>query len=189
FKPGTSPKNLVYPGKEHTYDRLIEGAWVHVHQGIYYLYYSGDNCCGTAAHYAVMVARSNHATGPFKTLGEVSGTGNSVILHKYGKWLAPGHNSVFKDDSGNEYIAYHAIHRDQDKRNGRVFCISPLNFENGWPIVDTTDSQQITIVWKDTIIISHEPVDKNIEGNRGNYGSQYGRMIKLDNGKWLAAYT
>lgn len=189
FKPGSSPKNLVYPGKEHTYDRLIEGAWVHMHQGKYYLFYSGDNCCGAEAHYAVMVARSDHAMGPFKTLGEVSETGNSVILHKYGKWLAPGHNSVFKNKEGQTYMAYHAIYRDQDNRNGRVFCISPLYFENGWPKVDTGISRSVTIAWKDTIVISHEPMNKNIAGSRGNYGSQYGRMLKLDNGTWLAAYT
>jgi len=189
FKPGSSPKNLVYPRKEHTYDRLIEGAWVHVHKGKYYLFYSGDNCCGAEAHYAVMVARADHAMGPFKTLGEADGTGNSVILHKNKYWLAPGHNSIFKDDNGQTFMAYHAIHHDKDKRNGRVFCISQLHFKNGWPVVGTDSSDTIRIEWQDTITVSHEPVNKTIEGSRGNYGSQYGRMIKLDDGKWLAAYT
>lgn len=189
FKPGTSPKPLVYPGKENTYDRLIEGAWVNYHQGKYYLFYSGDNCCGAGAHYAVMVARADHATGPFETLGEASGSGNSVILQKNDQWLAPGHNSVFKDDNGQEYIAYHAIPNDPKKRNGRVFCISKMHYENGWPAVEAQNArQEAQIVWGDTVIISHEPVNKN-NGGRGNYGSQYGRMIKLDNGKWLAAYT
>lgn len=190
FKPGTSPKNLVYPGKEGTYDKLIEGGWVHIHHGKYYLFYSGDNCCGAEAHYAVMVARADHAMGPFTTLGEANGTGNSVILEKNEQWLAPGHNSVFKDENGQTYIAYHAIHNDPAKRNGRVFCISKLEFKNGWPVVKEADtSEHITIQWEDTVIVSHEPVNKAIKGSRGNYGSQYGRMIKLDNGKWLAAYT
>ncbi len=189
FKPGSSPKNLVYPGKEHTYDRLIEGAWVSVHQGKYYLFYSGDNCCGAQAHYAVMVARADHATGPFQTLGEAGGTGNSVILQKNKRWLAPGHNSVFKDRQGQTYIAYHAIHQDPDKRNGRVFCISPLAFKNGWPVVESDSGGAAMIVWNDTVVISHEPREEAITGSRGNYGSQYGRMIKLANGTWLAAYT
>src|SRR5699024_7366189 len=79
FKPGSSPKNLVYPGKEHTYDRLIEGAWVHVHKGQYYLFYSGDNCCGAEAHHAVMVARADQARGRARPLGEGDGAGNRVI--------------------------------------------------------------------------------------------------------------
>src|SRR5690606_8585959 len=93
FKPGTSPKPLVFPARENNYDRLIEGAWVDYHNGKYYLYYSGDNCCGAEAHYAVMVARADHAMGPFKSYGEINNTGNSVILERNNQWLAPGHNS------------------------------------------------------------------------------------------------
>ena len=40
------------------YQRLVEGAWVHRRDGWYYLFYSGDNCCGPNAHYATLVARS-----------------------------------------------------------------------------------------------------------------------------------
>lgn len=189
FKPGSAPKNLIYPGKEHTYDRLIEGAWVHIHKGKYYLFYSGDNCCGAQAHYAVMVARADHATGPFKTLGRANGTGNSVILHKNKHWLAPGHNSVFKDAEGRTYMAYHAIARNPDKHKGRLFCISPLHFKNDWPVLKKDSSYPLTIDWHDTITISNESINKDIEGSRANYGSQYGRMIRLNNNKWLSAYT
>jgi arabinan endo-1,5-alpha-L-arabinosidase len=38
------------------YESLIEGAWLTVHDGLFYLWYSGDACCGPEAHYAVMVA-------------------------------------------------------------------------------------------------------------------------------------
>lgn len=186
FKAGSSPKSLVYPGKENTYDRLIEGAWVDYNEGKYYLYYSGDNCCGKEAHYAVMVARSDHTTGPFTTLGEANGSGNSVILEQSEKWLAPGHNSIFKDDSGNRYIAYHAIDKNASLNKGRVFCIDPIRYENGWPVVI---NQRKEVVWGKKVIINNDPVKKQFPKNRGDYGSQYGRMIILNNGKWLAAYT
>ncbi len=40
------------------------GCWVLRRGGWYYLFFSGDNCCGPEAHYATMVARSRSATGP-----------------------------------------------------------------------------------------------------------------------------
>lgn len=189
FMPGARAEPLVYPGKEKTYDRLIEGAWVDYHQGWYYLYYSGDNCCGPGAHYAVMVARSRQATGPYVTLGEAGGTGNSVILEQNGQWLAPGHNSIFQDHEGNQYIAYHAIYKDPSKRNGRVFCISSLRYQQGWPVVDTVPGTEHRIIWGQTVIVNNDTGSQSVAGDRGKYGAQYGRLIRLTNGKWLAAYT
>jgi arabinan endo-1,5-alpha-L-arabinosidase len=125
FKPGSKPVPVVWPGKGKNYTRLIEGAWLDYHEGKYYLYYSGDNCCGKDANYAVLVSRADHAEGPFESHG--------VILEKDSVWLAPGHNSVFKDAQGNNHIAYHAIRRQ--KGGGRVFCISSLVYTNGWPVV------------------------------------------------------
>ncbi len=138
FVAGSESKAVVWPGKEKNYSILIEGSWIDHHNGFYYLYYSGDNCCGLEANYAVMVARSENLTGPYLTKAEVNGTGSSVILEKYGQWLAPGHNSVFKDVEGNSWIAYHAIKRSDlaSKPQQRVMCISPLIYENGWPKVE-----------------------------------------------------
>lgn len=135
FKAGSTAQPLVWPGKDKDYSRLIEGAWVDYEKGKYYLYYSGDNCCGASANYAVMVARSDHATGPFIRYSEANNKESSAILVKDSAWLAPGHNSVFKDDEGNKWIAYHAISRKDDSRNStkRVLCISPLHYKNGWP--------------------------------------------------------
>lgn len=134
FAPGSAAVPVVEPGKEAKYTRLIEGAWIDYRGGYYYLYYSGDNCCGEKASYAVLVARSKKATGPFRTMAEERGTPNSVILEMDSTWLAPGHNSVFSDAKGRQYIAYHAIQRG--KGGGRVFCIRPLRYVKGWPVVE-----------------------------------------------------
>ncbi|MGV8878974.1 MAG: glycoside hydrolase family 43 protein [Sphingobacteriaceae bacterium] len=135
FKSGSIAQPLVWPGKDQNYSRLIEGAWIDYDNGKYYLYYSGDNCCGIGANYAVMVARSDIATGPFERYSESNGTGSSTILVKDSLWLAPGHNSVFEDGRGHKWIAYHAISRKEDTKNftKRVLCISPLHYKNGWP--------------------------------------------------------
>jgi len=135
FRAGSSPVIVMPPGKEGNYTKLIEGAWVDVENGKYYLYYSGDNCCGAKANYAVMVARADHPLGPFKRMGEVTSNGKSVILEKNSQWYATGHNSIFKDENGDAWIAYHAISKDTSKGQKRVMCISRVKMKNGWPYV------------------------------------------------------
>ncbi|CAN5722619.1 family 43 glycosylhydrolase [soil metagenome] len=146
FAANSQPTDLVFPIKDedpNNYQRLIEGAWVTYKKGYYYLFYSGDNCCGDKAHYAVMVARSKSATGPFETLAQATGKKSSVILEKNDEWLAPGHNSVIRDDKGNDWIFYHAINTkkrnvaagetiggDRDVR--RVMLMNRLGYKNGW---------------------------------------------------------
>ncbi|HVW62876.1 MAG TPA: family 43 glycosylhydrolase, partial [Puia sp.] len=133
FKRGAVAKQVLFPGQEGKYDRLIEGSWVDYVKGYYYLYYSGDNCCGPSANYAVMAARSKNPFGPFQRLGQANGSGSSVILEKNTEWTAPGHNSIFRDADGHVYIAYHAMRAD--KPGGRVLMISPVVYEKGWPVV------------------------------------------------------
>ncbi len=139
FAEGSKPTMLVHPYQENTYDKLIEGAWIDYHEGSYYMYYSGDNCCGPSANYAVLVAKSESALGPFVSMAKSKNISSSAILKKDANWLAPGHNSVFKDAKGKTYIAYHAIpvnkNPAQQDYNTRVFMIKPLVYENGWPVV------------------------------------------------------
>ena len=46
FLAGSAPRELLFPDARTPYASLIEGAWVTYRQGLYYLYYSGDRCCG-----------------------------------------------------------------------------------------------------------------------------------------------
>ena len=139
FKNGSSPKDIVSAGTESKYTNLIEGAWVDFDRGKYYLYYSGDNCCGINASYAVLVARSDSAVGPFTPLARYAANKNSVILERDSNWLAPGHNSVFSDAKGNKWIAYHAIRIDktnpQKISSKREMLIKRLVYQKGWPAV------------------------------------------------------
>lgn len=56
---------------------------------------------------------------------------------------------------------------------------------------------QAEVAWNETVVINNEPV-LNYAGDslhgpdldaRARYGSQYGRLLKLNDGSWLAAYT
>jgi arabinan endo-1,5-alpha-L-arabinosidase len=134
FKDGSVATAVVFPGKDKDYSNLIEGSWLDYQDGTYYLYYSGDNCCGDKANYAVMIAKATDPFGPFVRLGESNNSLNSTILVKDAYYTAPGHNSIFTDEQGNKFIAYHAIEIAQ-KEKGRVMCINPIHYENGWPEV------------------------------------------------------
>jgi arabinan endo-1,5-alpha-L-arabinosidase len=148
FLPGSQPVDLVATIKDENpdnYQRLVEGAWLTERDGYYYLFYSGDNCCGDKAHYAVMVARSRSATGPFETLAQAGGKPNSAILELGERFVAPGHNSVIRDAAGQDWIFYHAIDSknrllkndisgDRDVR--RIMLMDRLNYRNGWPMIE-----------------------------------------------------
>ena len=149
FATGSRPVDLVWPNPiEGAFPRLVEAAWVIRHDDLYYLFYSGDNCCGPDADYGVMVARSCDAMGPFETLEEARGVPHSLMLFKSERWLAPGHNSIVIDKAGDVWIVYHAIdvnrprQRQEDEINSRrILLIDKIQWRDGWPHVGTPSDE------------------------------------------------
>lgn len=145
FATGSRPIDLVPVDRTDdpsNYQRLVEGAWITRRDGYYYLFYSGDNCCGPNAHYAALVARSRSATGPFETLKD-SGAPSSVILAARGNWVAPGHNAVIEDAAGEHWMLYHAVDRrnprsrpTDDINSRRVMLIDRIVWRDGWPRIE-----------------------------------------------------
>ena len=140
FAPGSKAVELIEADKSASpreYHRLVEGPWLIERGGWHYLFYSGDNCCGPNAHYAAMVARSRSPTGPFETRAD------PVVLKLSGKWVAPGHNSVFRDDAGQDWIVYHAVDaanprlkEGADVNTRRIMLIDRIVWADGWPRID-----------------------------------------------------
>lgn len=141
FAPGSRPVPLVEPIRSddpEDYRRLVEGAWVTYRNGYYYLFFSGDNCCGPKAHYAVMVGRSAKPLGPF----EVRARPLNLVVEANARWVAPGHNSVIADDRGEYWLLYHAVDRRRSRSKAsdevnsrRVMLIDRLTWVDGWPEV------------------------------------------------------
>ena len=110
--PEAKPVAAIHPDSS-SYGREIEGPWVYRDAtGALTMLYSGSQCCGHGAHYAVMAARSasGHPVGPWAKLGGPSGDG-SVVLASDPAWAwvtAPGHNAVVRDDAGVDWLLYHA---------------------------------------------------------------------------------
>ena len=149
FAQNSAPREIVWPNPiKDAFPRLVEAAWVIRRDEFYYLFYSGDNCCGPDAHYGVMVARSNLPTGPFETLEEARGVPHSLMLFKSERWLAPGHNSIVTDAAGDTWIVYHAIdvnkprQTQEDEINSRrILLIDKIHWRDGWPFVGTPSDQ------------------------------------------------
>ena len=145
FPPDSAPIDLIWPnGRNGAFPCLVEASWATFRDGFYYLFYSGDNCCGPDAEYGVMVARSESATGPFETLEQAKGVPHSLILFKNDRWLAPGHNCVAEDAAGDLWIVYHAIdvnkprQTQEDEINSwRILLIDRIEWHEGWPWVGT----------------------------------------------------
>jgi len=149
FVPESKQIDLIWPnGREGAFPRLVEASWVLLHDGFYYLFYSGDNCCGPDAEYGVMVARSQSAIGPFETLEQAKGVPNSLMLERNERWLAPGHNCLVTDNDGQVWMIYHAVdverprQRQQDEINSRrVLMIDRIDWRDGWPWIGTPSEQ------------------------------------------------
>lgn len=145
FAPGSAAIDLVPVVPTHdpaNYSRLVEGAWVTLRDGWYYLFYSGDNCCGPQAHYAVMAARSRSATGPFETLTDAEGAPSGTILVANERWNAPGHNAIVSDADGADWMLYHAVDvrhprskPDAEPNTRRVMLLDRIEWRDGWPRV------------------------------------------------------
>ena len=126
---------------------LVEGSWVIRHGGWYYLFYSGDNCCGPKANYAVMVARSRSATGPFETLEQATGKPHSIILQKTRQLASPPGTIASSPTGGQDWIVYHAVdagrprEKPTDELNTRrILLIDRIAWRNGWPVIDGPSS-------------------------------------------------
>lgn len=141
FAQGSEPVALVAvdPTEDPAnYRRLVEAPWVIFRDGWYHLFFSGDNCCGPNAHYAVMVARSRSAAGPFEHKPDRGG----VIIEAGSGWIAPGHNAVIQHDDGQMLTLYHAVDADrprsapQDEVNTRrIMLVARLVWRDGWPVL------------------------------------------------------
>ena len=135
----SSGTEVLAPDAFMDYENLVEGAWVVFRDGWYVLFYSGDSCCSDP-HYAVLVARSRSATGPYEKLADSRGTESSAILEADETWNAPGHNSVATDAAGRDWLVYHAIDRKEPFQStefalSRRTLIDPIEWVDGWPRV------------------------------------------------------
>ncbi|MGA9580665.1 MAG: glycoside hydrolase family 43 protein [Allosphingosinicella sp.] len=135
FAPGSKAIDLIHPVKNSPDRTLVGAPWVEHRGGLYYLFYSGGDCCGSGVHNAVMVARSESATGPFELQP-------AILLERASNWIGPGHASVIDDAHGESWIVYHAVDSARpgtkpidEAGSKRVMLLDHLVWTDDWPQV------------------------------------------------------
>lgn len=96
--------------------------------GSYYLFYSGNACCGTPCRYAMGVARSPSPFGPYRR------DPDNPILGSNRRYRCPGHGGLVYDRTGDLFLLYHA-YRVHDPTK-RVAMLDDVRWgRDGWPQV------------------------------------------------------
>lgn len=130
FAPGSTKVELIRNAPATWEGPLVEAPWLVKHDGMYYLFYSGNFF---NEKYRVGVARAASVAGPYTKKG-------APILGNNAKWVGPGHNSVVQAD-GLDYIVYHAWPAlpsgQPDETKGRLLMVDRITWANGWPVIDT----------------------------------------------------
>jgi arabinan endo-1,5-alpha-L-arabinosidase len=131
------------------------------HGEYYYLLASAADCCrGSLTGYSVFAGRSKDPYGPFVdregvrlTYNRVGGT--PVLGANGNRWVGTGHNTVFTDTGGQDWIVYHGMDRNSPYLPGvpgeafppkRQLLMDALDWVDGWPVArggqGPSDSEQ-----------------------------------------------
>ncbi|HEX3560642.1 MAG TPA: family 43 glycosylhydrolase [Pyrinomonadaceae bacterium] len=113
------------------YGNLVEGPSVVRRNGWFYLFYSGNFCCGRECDYALGVARSRKLLGPWEK------NPNNPILAGNDAWKCPGHGTVVADARGRYFLLYHAYQPKDFVYVGRQSLLDEVVFgADGWPTIN-----------------------------------------------------
>ena len=122
------------PWEKHAtlpYGDLVEGPAVVRRNGWFYMFYSGNFCCGRECNYAVGVARARKILGPWEK------NPANPILAANDNWKCPGHGTVVEDERGRAFLLYHAYHPRDFVYVGRQALLDEVVWgADGWPVIN-----------------------------------------------------
>jgi xylan 1,4-beta-xylosidase len=110
---------------------LIEGPAIMRRGGWFYMFYSGNFCCGRGCNYAMGVARSRTLLGNWEKYDK------NPILKGNENWNCPGHGTAVTDERGRTWMLYHAYHPDDTNYVGRQALLDEVNWTaDGWATIN-----------------------------------------------------
>lgn len=111
---------------------VVEGAFVLRRGEWFYLFYSGNLCCGRRCNYALGVARSRKLLGPWEK------NPANPILAENKTWQCPGHGSIVRDKEGREFLLYHAYRKSEEAFYiGREALLDRVTWSgDNWPRIN-----------------------------------------------------
>jgi xylan 1,4-beta-xylosidase len=109
---------------------VVEGPYVLRHGRWFYLFYSGNGCCGQGCNYALGVARSRNLLGPWEK------NPANPILPANDAWKCPGHGSIVETPDHKFFLLYHA-YKPGAFNAGRQGMLDEVTFgRDGWPVIN-----------------------------------------------------
>jgi xylan 1,4-beta-xylosidase len=110
---------------------LVEGPFILRRDDWFYLFYSGNGCCGEGCNYALGVARSHALLGPWEK------NPANPILAGNKTWKCPGHGSIVADERGRYWLLYHAYSTGGSIFTGREAMLDEVKFgADDWPTIN-----------------------------------------------------
>lgn len=111
---------------------VVEGAFILRRGDWFYLFYSGNACCGRSCNYALGVARSRKLLGPWEK------NPANPILAENQIWQCPGHGSIVTDERGRDFLLYHAYRKGEEAFYiGREALLDEVVWSaGGWPTIN-----------------------------------------------------
>jgi beta-xylosidase len=110
---------------------VVEGPFIARRGDWFYMFYSGNGCCGAGCNYALGVARSKSLLGPWEK------NPANPILAGNDQWKCPGHGSIITDPQGRYFLLYHAYARASSIFTGREALLDEVVFgTDGWPTIN-----------------------------------------------------
>jgi len=110
---------------------VVEGPFILKHNGFFYLFYSGNGCCGSKCSYAMGVARSKSLLGPYEK------NPMNPILAENNAWKCPGHGSIVTDPRGRTFLLYHSYQAEGSIYVGRQGMLDEVTWgADGWPAIN-----------------------------------------------------
>jgi beta-xylosidase len=108
---------------------VVEGAFILRRGNWFYLFYSGNACCGRRCNYALGVARASSLLGPYEKYA------HNPILAENDAWQCPGHGSIVTDPEGRDLMLYHAYRKSESAFFlGREALLDEVVWgPDGWP--------------------------------------------------------
>jgi beta-xylosidase len=111
---------------------VIEGPFIVRRNDYFYLFYSGNGCCGMNCNYALGVARAKSLLGPWEK------NPANPILAGNNDWKCPGHGSIVEDEKGRYWLLYHAYDARSFVFTGREALLDEVKFtKDGWAEINS----------------------------------------------------
>jgi beta-xylosidase len=125
-------KELIRNDSKSWEGGVVEGAFILRRGEWFYLFYSGNACCGRRCNYALGVARARKLLGPWEK------NPSNPILAENQTWQCPGHGSIVTDEQGRDFLLYHAYRKSEDAFYiGREALLDKVEWSaSGWPTIN-----------------------------------------------------